>query len=514
MPALPLRASGSTCGGLLSLPLALVFAPACLFAEKDAEREFRILATDRDLDGLVPSGPKSISSWRWTPEQKAGAHRYSQMEISRDSAGRLLWTLRVAPDIPFVLPYLEVLSLGNKYFPPEADAIRMKIRAVSGSLLLSFGGPTAYFGNSDVLLRPLRVDAEKDGDAWRTVEFSLHHGQLRNFRRAGYSENSPAIHYARWAQEPTYAYLLRGSAGEAHIRDIEILAKGLARPFPQIETARVEKTALLADFASPTDRAKAFTVLMGETDEEFRTPPLLHPPARLGEASDPREGSFLEAAGRFREEVSAVGVELPALPGGDALGLRLRVESSLPVSMLPDTETHPVDILLFTAPDPRTFEWRPFNRPPEQTGDSHPRFDRNLTFRKLKSIPECSLAIYHARRFVPPRQWENVFVPFEDFACLYGQGACLDSFKNQLPPDSARVIAAALVSPWPRRGQPQTTLGLRTISLIRRTEGYPLEHSYYRPSPAPLLRPHKGRFAFSLLPGETSIPADLLQIFE
>ena len=82
------------------------------------------------------------------------------------------------------------------------------------------------------------------------MEFSLHDGLLRNFRRAGFSGNAPWIYYARWAQEPTRFYVFKGSGGEIQIKDLEIIFKGMGQPFPAFSRDDVIAVATLADFSA------------------------------------------------------------------------------------------------------------------------------------------------------------------------------------------------------------------------------------------------------------------------
>ena len=61
-----------------------------------ADTNYRILGTDRDLDGLAAFPAKSAVNWQWTPEQKQQADQFSRMELIRDSSGKRLWTLKVS----------------------------------------------------------------------------------------------------------------------------------------------------------------------------------------------------------------------------------------------------------------------------------------------------------------------------------------------------------------------------------------------------------------------------------
>lgn len=500
--------------------LAVLFFVANAFPCAGAED--RVLGTDRDMDGLAAFPARPVVSWQWSPEEKRQAEQFSRVELARDSAGAMLLSLKVAPTIPFKRPYLEILSLGTRYFPPEADALRMKVRAVSGKMILSFGGPTAYFGNSDAFLRPLTVDAARDGSDWRTVEFSLHHGLVRNFRRASYSGKAPWIYYARWAQEPTYLYVFKGSGGEVQARDMELVAHGVARPFPVFGEGALDVVGALADFQSTAAEGRAFTAMVGENDREFepswkQKEPVAHPPLDVRIVGDPVEGKVLQARGRFLEEMSAVGITLADPRAGDGLRFRVRAETEAAYAMIPAAPGQPVDFLLYEAPEPAAFDWKPFLPSAELKAGPGKGYERNLAFSRLKGVPGLSLAIYHARRFIPKGQWCDTTIPFEDFLCIYGCGELAERFQRQLPPDPRKLLAAAVLAPWPRKGRFETSLGIREISLVK-FKGEPANRrSYFQfPDAGNLqgVRSAKGGFTFLLAPGESELPPDTRAVLE
>lgn len=491
---------------LLLLLLLLLHA---LLPNSQAET---VLATTSDLDGLELFGPRPITSWRWSPQQKADASRFSEMSISSDGSSSPIWKIRVDPEIPFVLPYLEVLSLGANYLPPEADAIRMKVRAISGTIHLTFGGPTAYFGNSDVFLRPVEITAHQKPSDWATIELSLHEGLIRNFRRPSFSRTSPTIHYTRWTQEPTYAYLLRGSAGEAHITDIEIISHGCSQPFPDIALSQTTNPHPIADLSSKHHTSKLFTALIGDTETEFVSNPDQHPPATIMHFTDPTEGPVAQVKGRFLEEVSAIGVEIPPDTRGDTLHLRARIDSPIPSRIAPNVPAQPLDILLYESPDPSRFNGSPFVRPTGSAAHDATRFDRNLSHANLLKHQDLPLAIYQARRFTPPATWTDTLIPLEDFVCIHAQGSLTERFQRQLPPQPTHLISVALVPPWPRKGRPETTITLHHIQLVTRINPG-TRRSYFQSPITTLLRGAKDRYAFQLLSGEQETPSYLLRIF-
>ena len=501
-----------------SFVLAVLLATVSLTYGSDA----RVLATDRDMDGLTAFPPKPVVSWQWTPEEKRQADQFSRMELSRDSAGAMMLTLKIAPSIPFKRPYLELLSLGIKYFPPETDVIRMKVRAVSGRMMIGFGGPTAYFGNSDAFLRPVFVDAARDGTEWKTVEVSLHYGLFRNFRRAGYSVNAPWIYYARWAQEPTFLYVFKGSGGDIQIKDIELVARGQAHPFPVFGEGDATPVATLADLTSSNAVDKSFTVLVGQSDKEFSgswnaAKPGTHPPAAIQIMDDREVGRILHARGLFLEEVSAVGVMLATSREGDGVRFRIKTDTDAQNLMLPAVSCQPLDFLLYEAPDPATFDWSPFLASQELRKGATKGYDRNLTYDRLRGLPGLSLAIYHARRFIPKGQWCDPVIPFADFLCIYGCGGMADRLEKQLPPRPGKLIAAAVLAPWFRKGRSEISIDLQEISLVTFKGSQGSWQSYFQfPEPASLksVKSRKGYYSFLLAPGESELPPELKHLLD
>lgn len=487
-----------------------------------AETNNRILGTDRDLDGLAAFPAKSVVNWQWTQEQKQQADQFSRMELIRDSSGKMLWTLKVSPAIPFVRPYLQILNLGIKYFPPEADAIRMKVKAISGRMIVGFGGPTAYFGDSDVFLRPVSVDATADGPEWRTVEFSFHYGLLRNFRRAGASRQAPWIYYARWAQEPTGFYIYKGSCGEIQMKDLEIVTHNISQPFPVFSAADYAPVTTLTDFQSANATGRVFTALLGENDKEFdlswnQVKPISHPPLEIQITNDLPAGLVLLSHGRFLEEMSAVGVQLSNSKTGDGLRFRIKTETAANNLLVPAIAGQPLDFLIYASANPGIFDWARFSPLPElRRGPGH-GYDYNLTDAKLKSLSNLSMAVYHARRFVPPGQWCETVIPLADFLCIDGRGDLLSCLQQQLPPNPQQLIAAVILAPWPRQGRGEATIKLQDLTLVQLKRDSGAGRSYFQFPDATQLRTiqsPKGSYSYLLAPNESELPPEVKKVFD
>ena len=398
----------------------------------------------------------------------------------------------------------------------------MKVKAISGKMIIGFGGPTAYFGNSDVFLRPICVDAATAGPEWRTVEFSLHYGLLRNFRRASFGATAPGIYYARWAQEPTYCYIFKGSGGEIQVKDVEIVAHDIAKPFPVFGADDTTPVATLADFQSADATGKIFTALIGETDKEFdlswnQQKPIQHPPAEIQITNDSTAGRILHTRGLFLEEVSAVGVILAGTRSGDGLRFRVKADTAAVNWMIPAVQCQPLDFLLYESTAPATFDWRQFRPSPELRQGPGKGYDCNLTCTKLKSVANLSLAIYHARRFVPKGEWSELTIPVADFLCIYGSGDLTDRFQGQCPPDPRRLVAAVVLAPWPRQGRSETSIDIRDVSLVKFKQADGNRRSYFQfPDPASLksVKSRQGGYSCLLSPGETNLPPVIKKLLD
>ena len=488
----------------------------------DSAAASRVIGTDRDLEGLAAFSARPVVSWLWNKDEIKQAGLWSRTELNRDSSGAMLWTLQISPTIPFHRPYLEILNLGIKYFPPEADAIRLKVKAVSGIMIISFGGPTAYFGNSDAFLRPITVVATTNQPEWQTVEFSLHHGLLRNFRRAGSSIQAPWIYYARWAQEPTWFYLFKGSHGEIQMKDLEIVANGIAHPFPEYQPADITEVSDLERVNSSHSLDKAFTALLGVDDKEFdlswNSPgPIIHPPLTLNFTTNSAGETIVQGRGRFLEEVSGLGLLLHPAERGTGIRFRLKVESSAKNMMVPSVSCQPVDFLLYESADFSAFNWRPFAPSAELRSGPSRGYDLNLTYAKFKSLPQLSLATYHARRFVPTGQWCDVIVPLADFLCLYGSGNRTGQFLHQLAPDPRQLIAAVTLLPWPRSGRSDATIAIKDLTLVELKSDSGIQTSFFQsPDPGKLkhCQSRKNGYSFLLAPGEDELPPAIQQLLD
>src|SRR5690349_5882931 len=111
----------------------------CLFGcaaggDRLAPGDDRVVQVSRPFDG-EPVGPlASIVHHTWSAEQKAAAGEYSQFAIVDDGgSGSRCARMRVSDRLPGGdRAEHRLLTIGPDYLPPEADAVRMRVRVTDG----------------------------------------------------------------------------------------------------------------------------------------------------------------------------------------------------------------------------------------------------------------------------------------------------------------------------------------------------------------------------------------------
>ncbi|MGC3967408.1 MAG: hypothetical protein QM775_08570 [Pirellulales bacterium] len=296
-----------------SIFVACLWSAAC--GATGAAAELRPVGSVVDF-AAAPVGPYQrgyVEHFRWPAELRARAAELSRIETTADAElGRNVLRVRLGDDVPFQFGPLTILRLAP-FYPPEADVLRLRVRAVSGEVKLYVGGPTAYFANSDVY-SPVQTLKAGDGGAWRNLDISLNHPLRRNDRRAGFSAGAPRNYYNRWAQEPLGVYVADGSRGELLIERIELLNAGEGRPFPQFASEQIKSIRPIADFS--TGRLDdVFTLYMADRETEWfehswtRDRPLRFAPPKLSiEPIAGGGGHALTAVGPSAEEVQCFGL--------------------------------------------------------------------------------------------------------------------------------------------------------------------------------------------------------------
>jgi hypothetical protein len=443
----------------------LLVAAAVLGVSASAAAE-RVVAVARDFDGERVGKLPPLSHHTWHKDQARHADRYSRLEVVEDpGSGSPCLRIELSNSFPWGnRPEQRLATVGPDYLSPEVDAVRMRVKGVSGRLELRVGSPTVYFGHSDVTSESAVVDAAADAE-WRTVEFSLHHGLSRNFRRARFGRASPVIYYTRWIQEPLYLVAVKGSAGTVLVDQIELVSRSEGKPFPEFTAEQVRRVATVADFEGPVSRFAAFTFFQEPIDltrpEPYRVrpdwspPKLLRVPTRYGDGR-PREPAggiaTIEAAKyslRFEhqgtEEVCFAGVRVDDTADANALVFDIWAEHA-------GDPTTVIDFLVYAAPGDlrESFPWNALKPPPawRQKPDA---FDYYLSEDRA---PDASYALYHARRLIPTGRRTTVIVPMADFICAYGRNGAADLFQNQMPLTSDMLLAIGWTVPFGTRRAP------------------------------------------------------------
>ena len=234
---------------LAALPLcAAMTVPAIQNAA--AQPGSASLGTLEDFDAL-PVGPFQkgfLESWRWGEEKRSQAPDWSSLEVvpAPEGGGKVL-RIRIQDPRALADAPNSIIRL-TPFFPPEADALRIRLMVLSGQASIYIGGPTAYYANSDVFTEPQTLKAAAKPE-WVEVTCNFNHPTWRNFRRAGFSNDAPRNYYSRWAQEAVGVFLGADSKGEFLIDRIDLVAMGEGGRFPPSPRLRFSRSG-----PSPTSR--------------------------------------------------------------------------------------------------------------------------------------------------------------------------------------------------------------------------------------------------------------------
>ncbi len=402
------------------------------------------------------------------------------------------------------LDAIRLAVLSTPYLPPEADAVRMRVRIGSGRAILAVGGPVSQLGNSDVFCDPQLLDL-KDGSAWRTVEFSLNQRVARNFRRPNFSADLPVVYYTRWAQEPLYLCLvalpepLRAEEDTVlWVDQVELVARGEGKPFPSFDESSVTKVASIADFDTYPQEPRVYSVGHGysiapsfeagyrrattnaaekipgfirASSPFIREEGLAYPAPRYTRVEGANGTGALQAEGVWAEEGQIVTLKTRGHEQANALALTLKADFPAPLTprysfVHAGQPAHVVDFVVFVAPPGEEFPWRDLEASDElqqalqESGYQGPgaRYDYLLAAGRAAAgvrVPDIRKAgafgFYTARRYVPAGAWSKVLVPFDDFICVYGQGACQDLQRRQAPLRPEWIAAIGWLAPYGAR---------------------------------------------------------------
>lgn len=398
-----------------------------------------------------------LESSRWPAEQQQRAAGWSRMEVVTEGGGGAL-RIQVHDAQVFDDGPKSFLRLAP-YFPPEADAVRIRLKVMKGKVAVHIGGPTAYYGNSDVFTEPQTARAA-DKPEWAEVVCNFNHPTWRNHRRAGFSMDAPRNYYSRWAQEPVGVFLTADSGSEVVIDRIDVVALGEGRPFATFAPDQVQKVGTIADFEG-AGRDAAFTLYMAAAEAEWfeeswrRSKPLRFEPMRLSLVDAGMEGrKSLSCLGKTAEEVHCAGVQTRGVAEANAIGISLNVDAPGQRNTLAGAGVvMPVDFLVFVAPEGKPFPWERLAASAELRALGGPGFDCQLTHRVIAGDKDLHFAMYQTRRYLKPGEWTRQVLPVADFTCIYGQGDMRARFLNHEPLRSGEVVAVAWLNPWCRVGQ-------------------------------------------------------------
>lgn len=417
-----------------------------------------------------------LDSWRWDEAKRTQARTWSHLEIVEAPDGEAGRCLRVAVTDEQALADggIALLRLAP-YLPPEADAIRLRVRVMRGEMAIYAGGPTAYFANSDVFTEPQVARASATTD-WTEVILPLDGPLWRNFRRAGFSTDAPRCYYTRWAQEPMGIFLSRGSKGEILIDRIDVISRGQGKPFPNFTPDQIQIVQTLADFED-ADLRNTFTCYMAANETEWfeeswrRHKPLRFEPMLRGLNDGGLTGRrSLEFQGRTAEEVHCAGVRVSGAKAASGFAVSMRADAPMRrETLLGGASIVPMDFLAFVAPADTPFPWSSVAATPEQRAMRGPGFDYQLAFRAIADRKDLHFAVYQTRRYLKPGEWSRVILPAEDFTCVYGQGSMRNHFINHASLDTAQSIAFTWLPPWCRSGSRDApvTLQIDQLDLVR-----------------------------------------------
>lgn len=496
-----------------STALPLLFMALAILAPGDGWAESgRVIKVLQDFE----SGPKIVKTV--TPSITAeSSHETSfgsnclKVTVAKDFDWR--WKgWGGTQDLPLEMARIAVLSC--PYLPSETDAIRLRVRLPSGRAIISIGGPVSQIGNSDVFCDPQLIEPS---DEWKTIEISLNHRLVRNFRRPNFTAELPLIYYTRWAQEPVYLYLaappeaLRTTEDTVLFMDqIELVARGEGKPFPTFESARVEKVETIASFETEADMTNVFSLGHGYStlkafEAGYRRPgspeskPIpehvrktspfiqeegfLYPAPRYHRVEGENGTKALQAEGIWAEEGQIVTLKTAGNPKANALAFTIKPE--FPTALignfafeLEGQPAHAVDFVVFVSPTGRDFPWHDIEATAElkealkASGyQGHgAKYDYLLTLDRSPAInqPDIrqagSFGFYTARRYLPAKAWSTLHIPFADFVCVYGQGACKPMQTAQLPLSPTNIAAVGLLAPY---GSGHGTIALDDVAYVK-----------------------------------------------
>ena len=406
------------------------------------------VATLRDFEDedVGPTTPPFISAWNWPAWEKAAASNHSSMSVGRwGSSGGKCGRLVVTSGLYWgTADSYATFDLFATLLPPEADAVRMRVKVLRGSAVVAVGAPTIYPADSDVWSQ-LRTLNASTSDDWEVVELSLFHGVARNYRRDLWTSVSPTIYFPRWIQDVLQLYVLHPTDAEILIDDVQLISTGAGRPYPTFSPADIAVVGQALEFNAPAGLEPTFTA-----SHLVRA---ANPPAKLSLTNGPTPGtSAWQTVLRGQEEVSFAGVKVQTDSSANALVLKIAARHPRNFTELA------LDFFVYAVPESArpSFPWHELV-PTPATG-----FDYDLSpasLARANSSQPFDLAFFHARRVVANSAvWETLVIPFADFVCVYGSGSLAAVEQQQSTLRGEEIIAMLFLPPWRQRSDATTVL--------------------------------------------------------
>ncbi len=397
----------------------------------------------------------SVSEWFWTSQQKSNAASYSKSEIVSDSVQNKTLKFSVFSSFPWttsadyhIIPVASssYKPIGPDLLDPRADVVRMKVKVISGNLILGVGSPTIYFGNSDVWANYKVFNLTSSGGGWQSVEFSLNHNIIRNYRRPEFSSLAPMIYYTRWIQEPMYLYMFRTSLGEILIDDVELVSYGEGNPYPSVSESAITEVQKIADFESASDFNNVFkyTTIYANPNGTKPTSFYTNPP----DVSSINQGivgaKSLSARKIWTEERSFLGIKSLGIDNSNAISFKIKANNTKTFSEIS------LDFMIFTAleNEREQFPWGKFATPESWKADPLLNY---TYFLSKDNTNGASYGFYHIRRTLPFNNWTTLVLPYSDFISAYGTGNSTNTYKQQLPLKGSNIFAIGVLPSYRHR---------------------------------------------------------------
>jgi hypothetical protein len=347
--------------------------------------------------------------------------------------------------------------------------LRMQVKVLSGSVKLKIGGPTIYLGNSDTWSKTVTLNA--DPNKWQVVNFSLNHDLSRNFRRSSYSTEAQRIYYNRWAQEPCFLVMEKGTSGTFLVDNIELLAVGEGKTFPEFKNADINKVKTLCNFNNPGQMKTLSTVLIANDqisafELSWTRAKRTHYLPTLFERKVESDISYLHTSAEYLEEITACPIHCEGADNGNALHYKLRANKPGSKETVAGYDWNlPLEFVVFLGP--REFDWKPFAATETMRKSPGPGFDYNISYKSIARQSGFSFAMYHARRFVKMDEWGDIVIPFADFTCVYGHGTYKDHLLQHKSLETGKdIMGLTVIGTFPRSGRGKTSIDIQYINQV------------------------------------------------